>query len=187
MRTEQRMIQSAIAEEEGVDQATISRDLAFMAKKAHAKLADLGVVVKMAQISQLEWEISELHESWESSKTDDATVTRTTHSVIGGDDGEGEDRENDESKVPYREVTASRVHRRTGDVVYLREARAAMADIRDILGTDAPKAATLTSLNIDIQSLTDVELERIANGEDPVSVILSRPGTDRITAQESPA
>ena len=129
LRTKQRMTQSEIAATIGASQPTVSRDLQFMANEAYSQLTDRIVQTKIEQVEQLESEIRELFLAWEASKTPERAVARTQRSGrrgrFGGSDQPGED-------------TQTKVTERTGDVIYLREARAAMTDIRSILGANAP-------------------------------------------------
>lgn len=128
--------QTRIAQQLGVTQATISRDLKWASQRA---LADLTAVVeqtKREQVHQLERIADEALQSWERSKANYKSVSKTVKGTRS--DGEGTE-----------ESTTTKVEERAGDVRYLNTAMGALSDIRKILGADAPIAVDLEVDDLD--------------------------------------
>jgi hypothetical protein len=116
-----------IAAELGVCRETISRALARINRKAAERLAKRRAETRARQVDQLEWLASEAAAAWERSLLD-AEVTRITTEL---DDAQGDDETPTE-----RPQTVTTVKRHSGNPALLREAREALADIREILGTE---------------------------------------------------
>jgi predicted transcriptional regulator len=110
-----------------VSQATVCRDLAAVNAEIHERLAQMVETEKLLQVAQLKHMASQLLEAWEASKAPLQEVTETKI-VIDGEQPE---------QAIGRQVR-TRVRGREGDRGYLAEARACLADIRKILGADAP-------------------------------------------------
>lgn len=115
--------QPRIARELGLDDSAVCRILKRVSARVLAELKDSVERVKAEQTETLQHVIDEALQAWERSKGTRKTVTRQT--VSGG--------ENDED----RQRTTQHASERTGDVAYLSEARAAMADLRKVWGVDA--------------------------------------------------
>lgn len=154
--------QQRIADQLEVNQSTISRDLAFMRERVMDRMEEDIVQTKVEQVWQLEYMINELFEAWRKSKEAARSVSRMKDE--GGGSGFI-------AKGKGGERTNTTVSDRTGKVSYLREARNAMADIRKILGADAPIKIAPTDPSgkeqfkgpWDLSDLTNEELEMLAN------------------------
>jgi predicted transcriptional regulator len=148
--------QYRIAAELGVSQMTISRDLAAASEKALKNLDDLVIQTKREHVFQLERIADEAFQAWEKSKEAGKAVSRRKHKP-------GEGQEDDGSEV----ITTS-AKEQTGDIKYLKIAMDAMADVRSIVGADAPLSMNLTVGKLD--ELIERELARLAaNGQGPLS------------------
>jgi hypothetical protein len=147
-----------IADEIGVDKSTITKMLQRLSLKASKALITEVVEEKYAQIGMLRHVVEESFDGWERSKQSAKVMTTRTPTRQAG---EG---------APAAKPTDAtvRVSDQDGDTRYLTEARAALADIRKLMGLDSP--SKLMSINLD--SLTDEQLQRIANGEDPMIVVM---------------
>lgn len=136
-----------IAEKLQVDRSTVTKILQRVSTKAAQNMLDEAIIEKMRQVELLRFVIDESLQAWERSKEAAKVATKKT-----SDKGE--------------EIT-QQAKEQDGDPRYLSEARAAMADIRKILGLDHP----LKLLQLDFGSLTDAQVDAIASGKDPFTVI----------------
>jgi len=144
-----------IASEVGVDKSTITKMLQRLSLAASKLLISEVVEEKYAQVGMLRHVIEESMDGWERSKQSAKVLTTKTTS----NPGEGGSKPSD---------ATVRVADQDGDTRYLSEARAALADIRKLLGLDSPSKL----MNINLESLNDDQLQRIANGEDPMIVVM---------------
>ena len=143
--------QARIAAELGVNQSTICRDLEVASKHALANLDTIVEEVKREQVFQLERIVDESLQGWEESKKKSRSVSKTVRTRLSGIDTQ-------------EETTTTKVADRGGDVRYLTTAMNALADIRKILGADAP-----IEVDIDIEDIDGAiarELERLASQQE---------------------
>jgi predicted XRE-type DNA-binding protein len=136
---EQGRTQAQIAEELGVTQPAVSRMLRRFEKKLVKELAEEALVVKVRQTRQLEYIAAQAMLGWERSKQPKKTVGR--RSKAGGE-GQAD------------EVTTQQVSEQCGDVRFLTEVRAALADIRKIWGVDAPQKHEVSAAPTPIKLIT---------------------------------
>jgi hypothetical protein len=137
--------------------------------------------LKLAQLSQLEYVIAEAMDGWRKSKQPLRQVAKVQRTGLpeprsakvtplfptnGMEQGNGQNQSVSEPGSPRsREDITTRVQEQAGDTSFLREARAAMSDIRDILGLNAPKVAlpVVPGEGGEFEHLTDAEIDvRIA-------------------------
>lgn len=166
--TEGGKTQTQIAEEFGVNQATISRDLDWCSKLVIPDLKEHIVRVKVEQVETLRYLVSEMLAQWEASKGTKKVVTRVQ---------KGERIKDPETGAVLHEPVVIITQNETellGDIKYTQEARASMADIRRILGADAP---LLMAQSVDISGspiqvrevIVEVPSTFVKPGEDEVN------------------
>jgi hypothetical protein len=112
-----------------------------VAERYHADLASMVATARRQQIAQLEHIADEALQAWEASKQEVRTVTRRKREVDGR---------------TVQEATQEDVQR-LPDVRYLQEARAALADIRSLLGADAPMRSHV-SIDARVEAQAEVRL-----------------------------
>ncbi len=146
-----------IADEIGLERSTITKMLGRLSKVALSELTETVIEEKVAQLGQLRHTVAEAMAAWERSKQVDKTMT--TRNAQGVEKGRT-------VTLPGGEVTV-KVQETDGDPRYLEVANKARADIRKLLGLDAPTKV----INLDrLESATEDQLERIIAGEDPLVV-----------------
>lgn len=134
-----------------LDRSTVTKILGRLSARYAKSLADQVDAVKGAQIAALEHLADEAMQAWERSKLDAETTTTKTVSLKGP----GEDA----VAMPAEETTLKR-QGQTGNPAHLAEVRGALADIRKILGLDAPTKQEHTGKDggpIEHTQLTDEE------------------------------
>jgi hypothetical protein len=132
-----------IAAEIGVEAASVHRILARDEKRLVAQLKEEGEKVKVRQTSVLEHITDEALQAWERSKESAKAMTKRTAAKKEGESkGEGKG-EGDNAETPSEQVTTHQ-ESRDGNTDYLKEARAALADVRRIWGADAPTKTAQT-------------------------------------------
>lgn len=114
-----------IADQLGLDRSTITKMLGRLSARVNAKLGQEITEHKMAQLEQLSFIIDECMQAWERSKESQKSVSKKT---------------TDAGKLTGRkaEEILMQTEDQDGNIRYITEARAAMADIRKILDIDAP-------------------------------------------------
>ncbi len=146
-----------IADELGLERSTITKMLGRLSQAASKELTSTVIEEKYAQLAQLRHVIAEATEAWERSKQVDKTMTTRNNQTT---------ERGKTTTLPGGEVTV-RVQETDGDPRYLEVANKARADIRKLLGLDAPTKI----INLDrLDNATDEQLERIIAGEDPLVV-----------------
>lgn len=144
-----------IADQLVVDRSTVTKILQRVSSRFQGELRDTVLLEKMRQVEILHRIVDEAMQAWERSKGQEKSATRREKEKSGGS----------------KEIeTTQHAEENTGDPRYLAEARAAMADIRKILGLDRP----MQLLNIDFSQLPDDVIDAIADGKDPLEFIRSR-------------
>jgi hypothetical protein len=119
--------QDRIADRLGLHHVAVCRALARHNRRALARIEKRTAAVKAKQVGQLETVASEAFDAWLHSKTP-RTVTRRTDS-----DGPG----------GPAEAMTEEVSTHQCDAALLNQARGALADVRKILGLDAPVQAQI--------------------------------------------
>lgn len=119
-----------IADDLGVCRETVQRALARLHKAALKRLERARAAEKARQVARLEWIAEQAIAGWERSLQDSETVKRTKG---GGPEGG--------TPEALGEKTETTTKGQSGDARKLAEARAALADIRTILGLDDPNDA----------------------------------------------
>ena len=156
-RTREFLTQEEIAKRLGVNQSTISRDLRAAAENTLRDLDEAVRQTKLEQVAQLSTIVEEAMAAWLASKENAKTVIRTVKNTAA-EESPGEDGE--DSKT----VITTRVAGKTGDICYLNTAMRALADIRKILGAEAPLESSVTIVHeekVDYSTLSDEELQSI--------------------------
>ncbi len=125
LRTTKGLTHQKIADELGVERSTITKMLGRITSRAIETLdTDIaGAVIEQWGI--LENMVTDSLEEWERSKKSYREIRRKVK-------GDGQNLKDGDTEV----TTVARDQ--TGDAIYLRTAMAAMADIRDLLGMNAP-------------------------------------------------
>lgn len=116
-----------IADKLGVDRSTVTKMLGRLSAKANKRLAELVTDTKLAQVEQLAYIADEAIQAWHRSKDPQKQVGKRTVTP-GGILGKGKAAE---------EMSISTVDQ-DGNAKYLDTARAALEDMRKLLGLDAP-------------------------------------------------
>src|SRR5262249_9527741 len=141
-----------IATELGLSQPAICKILERVCRQAVAELKDQVQQAKFEQLQLLDHIVDQAMQSWELSKTpsQSQTTRKTTAGQGGGAGGVGE-------------IKTIHLENQFGNPKYLDEARAAMSDIRRILGCDAPEKVAMTdpSGTQEAQAVTPGLVERM--------------------------
>lgn len=155
--------QERIAADLGVNQSTVSRALARYNARALKRLERRVAAIKAAQVDQLEYLASQAAEAWERSlqdeeriKTLDTTKTVETDSGIAG--------VGPTVKTETLNRTETSIKGQSGNPALIREAREALADVRAILGLDAPPPRAKEE---EIGSDFVIDLSADADDDDP--------------------
>lgn len=152
-------IQEDIAEEVGLNQSTVSRDLKAIQKKwQQDTLYDFNEA-KARELERVDVLEREYWQAWEDSKDDAETIRQ---------EGTPKQLENGQT-IPTPSKIVSTKKGQTGDPRYLAGVQWCIERRCKILGIDA--AIKSQSFNLDLSNLTTEQLERLANGEDVYSVI----------------
>jgi predicted transcriptional regulator len=144
--TQQGWSEKRIALELGISVRTVRRYLTALARKAETELDEKVLRVKHKQLAQLEHTVDQAFQAWEISKRPEQIVSKKTIP------GEVVDEETGQ-RSPPQEIVTTRVRGQAGDPRFLREAREAMADIRNLLGIK-PEEEQLLTMD-DVQRLFD--------------------------------
>lgn len=156
LRTRKGYTHAKIAEDLGLERSAVTKILRRVSSRASKEMLDEAVEEKITQIAQLHTIVEESMQAWERSKDAAKTMTQYLRAIsIEGANGE-------------QKNTTLKVEEQAGDARYLETAMKAMAEIRKLLGIDSP--AKLMNINLD--NLTDQQLERLAKGEDLMSVLV---------------
>ncbi len=139
MRVHEHKTQVAIADDLGITRRQVEKDLKWMAAIIVDDLKAEVRQTKIEQVSELRHIVSEAMTQWEASKGTKKVVTRHTtepakQKVYNPETGQTEEIETGNTQI----VTIQHVTQLLGSIKFLTEAREAMADIRKILGADAP-------------------------------------------------
>lgn len=151
--------QGEIAATLGLSRATVNKILGKIARRANKAMVDRAIEEKQIQLNRLQYVYTEAMQAWEKSKGKFHSVKqKTVKESIGNVPG-----------IVTKEETMSSAEERDGNPAFLATAMQAMADIRKLLGLDAP----LKNFEIDLTKLTDAQLVKIRNGEDPLNVLIA--------------
>ena len=166
----------------GIERSTVTKRLSKLGAAALSRVQEQQEYLaglKYAQLTQLEYVISEAMDGWRKSKQPVRQVSKVQRTGLpeprsnnvtplfptaNGQTGNGQNENTGISRS--REDITTRVAEQAGDTSFLREARAAMSDIRDILGLNAPRllAPLPPGDGDEFSHLTDAEIDiRIAN------------------------
>ena len=141
-----------IAAELGLSQGQISQDLKTIQKRWRTDTAINLDEAKQKELARLDELEREFWQAWETSKGE-RTKARQEKNVSG------------------TTVKASmEKEQRDGNPAFLQGVLNCIQKRCDILGLDAPKRNN--NLEVDLSKLTDDQLSRVANGEDPFKVIM---------------
>lgn len=141
-----------IADALGISEPSVWKIINRVAGRYHAELGQMVASMRRQQLAQLEYIADEALQAWELSKKETRTTMRRKRQTDGTVVDEAMQKE--ESRLP--------------DIRFLQEARAALADMRTLLGVDAPARAEVThtimaSAEIDVQRPADEQSsERIS-------------------------
>jgi len=122
-----------IADELGLERSTVTKILQRVTKRALNGLSEDIREKKIAQLEQLEHIADEAIQGWHRSKEATKNVSRRTSKKAGRFASGGENEE-----------TLIQTSDKDGDPRYLETAMKALADIRKIVGLDAPKAVEVS-------------------------------------------
>jgi predicted transcriptional regulator len=141
--------QHRIATELGISQAAVSKILARVDRRVLRELAEKRERYKVQHLMRLEHQYAELMHAWQQSKTD--TTRRRQRKTQGGDGS---------TEGTVAELVVENQH---GDARYMEGARRALADIRKILGLDAPQQLDVRATPNQFEGLSEDALsEEIA-------------------------
>ena len=133
----------------------IGYDIAALDKRTLHKSAHIVLAQKARLAEFYEMQIKEAMEAWEKSK-EEKTLTFEELSATAGDGSK-------------RGKKSKKVESQTGNPAYLAQARAAAVEIGKIYGVEAP--IKQEQILYDLSYATDEQLQRIAGGEHPASVM----------------
>lgn len=150
-----------ISVELNLERSTVSKILNRVSKRYNDHIIEAMAEERATQVARLNLIVDESMRAWERSKAAKKLARKQQTGSSGSGTG---------SPVRSSEVVETRLEDRDGDPRYLDTAMKAMADIRRILGLDAP----LKSLAVDLKTLTDAQLDRLAAGADIVDVLSGR-------------
>ena len=165
-RTEELLTHMQIAERLNLDRSTVSYALRRIRQRVSTDLLEAAEQYRVEQADSLQMIAAEAIQAWHESKKSEKSVTKKSAGK-GVEDDDGH-------RVVGRngEVTISNVRDQDGDPRFLAEARAAMADVRKILGVDAPEKRDVTLhgdgnpdnaiLSADLSKLTPEQLRALA-------------------------
>lgn len=175
-RTQNGMTHARIAELTGMERSGVTRMLQRLSRRVTEKLNDEIVEERIAQLEVHRKIVDEAIQAWERSKNPARTVTQRTPT-----DGQQPEPQEEQPEQPRRRgrprggsgYTMIRAENQEGDPRYLSSAMDAMERIRKILGMDQN-----TNFNIELNQLSDEQIDRIAKGED-VKSVLATPSAGR--------
>jgi arginine repressor len=150
--------QMEIAAELDVDQATVSRDLKELQRIWRESAVMALDEVKARELAKIDALEREYWDAWELSKS--AKENTLTEKV---DDGDGTRFKAQVSKTAQ-----------TGDARYLSGVQWCIERRCKLLGLDAAQKVDAITRNLDLTKLSDEQLTRLANGDDPIAVLLSQ-------------
>lgn len=155
MRVHEHKTRIAIGDELGLTRRQVERDLKWMAELVVDDLRELVFQTKVEQVAELRHMVFEAMQQWEASKGTKKVVTRHTtepvqQRIYDPDTGEVREIETGETRI----VTTQHVTQLLGNIKFLTEARESMADIRKILGADAPLLVAALHGFSDLPTLT---------------------------------
>lgn len=165
VRTQQEIV-DALEAEHGirVTQRTISSDLKALDKQWQEAALQETAAHKAEITEQYYFLYREAIAAWRLSLEDkEATVQETV------EDDQGRQKAGNPPDSKQRTKVQIRTEGQSGNPAHLRNAEDALKAIRDLWGLDAGRI--LSNLNIDLANLTDAQLQRIADGEDPLNVL----------------
>lgn len=149
--------QMEIARQVGVNQATVSRDLTFLRKLWMTRSVEAIGQRKAEELARIDHLELTYWDAWERSRQDfESTILERVG--MEGDEGKPGKRRGRETK---------RKEQRVGDPAFLSGVMTCIDKRCKILGLDAPNR----NLNIDLTSMTDAQLEKLAAGADILDVL----------------
>ena len=164
--TQQAMADAVSANYEGL--SVTRQQISYDIKELHRRWVkeqiiniDAAKARELARVDKLE---REAWDAWERSQQDAETITTEKAVLAKGADAD---------------KRAKEVHRRegqVGDPRFLSVIEWCIERRAKLLGLDAPTKQQSENLNIDMGQLTDDQLQRIANGEDPIHVLATTEG-----------
>lgn len=163
------MTHERIALEMNMERSTITKMLSRLSNRANATIMSEMVSEKISQITRLNFIVDEAMQAWSRSKEASKTVRKQQSDPVKEEETAEATafRRRGRSAGESRTVVVSQVQDNDGDPRYLDTAMRAMADIRKVMGLDAPNR----NLNINLETLSDSQLERLAAGEDVFNVM----------------
>jgi transcriptional regulator with XRE-family HTH domain len=144
--------QERIAKEVGIKRAAVGNMLQRLEQRSRERIPDMIAEEKIAQVRTLQYIVSEALQSWERSKSPKKKTETTKSKGIG------------KIRRTSAEETVVQTEEQFGDSRALAEARAALADIRQILGLNAPVKAEIGGFDgspIQIESQMNVTVRRV--------------------------
>lgn len=127
-----------------VDRSTVTKMLGRMYARSLSNLDEAVKQEKLEQWDRLDYMVSECLDAWEKSKQAAKSVTEKKIMPAPDPNAPAPAGQNQPNQ-PAERVTTSQVTDQDGNVRFLVEARAALADIRKILGIDAPTKIAATN------------------------------------------
>lgn len=140
--------QQEIASKLGVDASTVSRDLAWCRAQYLAKTIDSMAEAQALHRARIEWSMREAAEAWHKSK--EPREVSETEATEGG---------SPTAQTPRRKAKL-RKEGQWGDASLLAAYQHGLDQLADLDGLNAAKRIT-----VDLDSLTDAQLLRLAAGE----------------------
>lgn len=128
-------------------------------KTESTKHIDQKKAIELAKVNDLEMLY---REAWEKSLSDAESTTIERQGIITNEDGE---------IIGAKVKQTKKREGQSGNPAYLQGIMNCIARRCEILGLNAP--TTQRTLNVDLQSLTDEQLQRLASGEDLIHVLTS--------------
>lgn len=128
----------AIAEEIGVERSTVTKALKRVADRMAKDMGEEFTAAKTMQVEQLMTLADKALQAWEASQQPKKSLTKERSVAIS------QNSDGTEIQTPIAETVTSVIQDSHGDIDYLKEARAALADIRRLLGLEV-KQTDITS------------------------------------------
>ena len=152
--------QERIAKELNISQATVSAILKGVAEKYWTSILDERNQEVVSQVSRLNYLIEEAMQGWERSKEASKAVSKKTDTIIPAPtQNSANTTAIQKQPQAIAESTVIKSIGQVGDLSYFEDIRDSLADIRKLLGIDAP---TKTEQKIDLYSrLNDDDLDTL--------------------------
>jgi len=119
-----------------VDRSSVSKMLKRVSQRVTKNLIEEATEEKIAQVEQLRYLVDDLFQAWDKSKANAKALTKHTSKPAGSSLRRGS-KESEDVTIATKD--------QYGDTRYVDSAMRALAELRKILGIDAPERVDITS------------------------------------------